>query len=209
MVETIIVLIFAGSVAGMFTIVARKMPTAKQASERSADFKLANLVSGLKNWLETKIKKTPYFKNFSWIDFTQKQLLKAKLLILKAENKINDYMVRLRQRAEEQGKKDEALLDNYWHDLRTIVKTKKPILVKKNSKSEADKEIMISEADKPVAAKKTVARLETEFSAKTELPEMAVGKVVMPEDVIEKPAHHQKKKRANSKRRRLRDPFSW
>jgi len=212
MVEAIVAVVFIGSIAGMAAIILRRMPTAKQASERSADFKLANIVSGLKIWIEAKIKATPYFKDFSWIDFLQKHLLKAKLLILKAENKVNDYILRLRRRAEAQSAKEEARLDNYWHDLKTIVKTtKKSVLSKKTAKNKSRE--AVSE-DEPIAeaamAFENPALDDIRAAAKKTIAEPMIGRVVMPESVIEKPAAHQKKKRpAGGKKRKLRDPFSW
>ncbi|MFA6375809.1 MAG: hypothetical protein WCX69_00200 [Candidatus Paceibacterota bacterium] len=212
MVEAIVAVIFVGSIAGMVMIGMRRMPTAKQASERSADFKLANIIPGLKVWVEARIKKTPYFKDFSWIDFLQKHLLKAKLLILKAENKVNEYIVRLRQRAEAQSAQKEARLDNYWHDLKTIVKTtQKSVLSKKNTNNKIQEAVKGEKikADHSITLEKPTI-VENDIDVKKSASEPMIGRVVMPEDVLEKPVAHQKKKRsANSKKRKLRDPFSW
>jgi len=209
MVEAIVAVIFVGSVAGMAALVVRRMPTAKQASERSADFRLANIVPGLKSWVEVRIKRMPYLKDFSWLDFLQKHLMKAKLLILKAENKVNDYIVRLRRRAEAKSAQEETRLDNYWHDLKTIVKTtQKSVLAQKNKIEEAVKEEKMK-AEHPLIIEKPTAA-ESDIFIKKSSSEPMIGRVVMPEDVIGKPAIHQKKKRpANSKKRKLRDPFSW
>jgi len=212
MVEAIVAVIFVGSVAGMAMLAVRRMPTAKQASERSADFKLANIISGLKGWIEARIKKMPYFKNFSWIDFLQKYLMKAKLLILKAENKVNDYILRLRKRAEAKSSQEEARLDNYWHDLKTIVKTtQKSVLARKYSKNKIEEAVKEEKmkTDHPIIIEKSIIA-ENDAAVKKSSMEPMIGRVVMPEDVIEKPAVHQKKKRpASSKKRKLRDPFSW
>ena len=187
----------------MISIVARRMPSAKQASEGAGNFKLVNLWLALKNWLQVRIKKTPYFKDFSWLDFLQKQLLKVRVLTMKAENKINDYMTSLRERAENQQKKDETLLDNYWRDLKMIVKTKKASPVQKNLKSAAD---MDGKEEKSFITEIT-STMPAENKIEIKATEMAIGRVVMPETTTQKTT--QQKKKHHSKKKRFRDPFQW
>ena len=204
MVELISSILFIGSTAGAITIVAKKMPAANQLPGIISDSHVGGVLSVINSWLTSKIRKTPYFKDFSWLDFAQKALLKGKLVALKTENKINDYIVKLRKRADEEQKKEEAMLDNYWHDLRTMVKTRKPIIVIKNSKSPKVEE-EVSEPMEAVAIKTESVRL-----GELKLSEPMIGKVVMPEDVIQKTSNQCKKKRSsNSKKKRFRDPFSW
>lgn len=190
MVELIAGVIFLGSAAGIITIAARRMPSAKQASERAGGLKSANLWPEFGTWLAARIKKIPYLKEFSWMDFLQKQLLKVKLVVLKAENKINDYMVKLRQRAEDQQKKDEALLDNYWKDLKTIVKTKKPLYAGKQSRGETDHgsgAAALAVAGQPEAEAADDNRGAGDASSK-----------VMPQ-----------KRKNQKKKKKFRDPFQW
>jgi len=134
MVEIIISAIFIASVAGIAIIVRRTMPRVQQVAESSSQIKQINLAESLKTTLVALIKKNPHLKDFSWMDFMQKILLKGRVLVMKAENKISDYILKLKKRSEEQQKKEATLLDNYWHDLRTIVKTKK-LSQKKDTKT--------------------------------------------------------------------------
>jgi hypothetical protein len=212
MVELISAVIFVGSVAGVGTLIARKMPQAMHAVEIRQDLKLAGFVQGLKKWLEAKIKQYPRFKDFSWIDFAQKQLLKSRVLVMKAENKINEYMLKLRSHAEEQKKTKDAQSDNYWHDLRTIVKTKKPFTAQKTAKpSEIEPEPLSGEEADPAGG--TVYRAE-EAAAEIEMFAKRVDeplnvRVVMPEQVSSEIQNLRSKKKHNSKKKRYKDPFRW
>jgi len=202
MVELIASILFIGSATGVAVITARKMPAANQLPERAVEMRLASVFGFARNWVAARIKKTRYFKDFSWIDFMQKQLLKTRVVVMKAENKINDYTLKLRQRAEDQKGKEEALLDNYWHDLKTIVKTKNPLVMKSSRASIIEPEVVKSE--ERIAVKTEETKL-----GGMRLSEPMI-KVVMPEEIVEKPAQHHKKKRAaGSKKKRFRDPFSW
>jgi hypothetical protein len=203
MVELIAAVILIGSAAGLLSIVARRMPSAKQASEGASSLKMAHLWMGLKSWIHARIKKTPYFKDFSWLDFLQKQLLKVRVLTLKTENKINDYTVRLRQHAENQQKKDETFFDNYWHDLKTIVKTKKLVPIQKNS----DTLGCIGDNREKSSVFKVTNILPAESMIEKKSTEMTIGRVVMPEAVAQKPFHQ--KKRHQSKKKKFKDPFQW
>jgi hypothetical protein len=203
MVELIATAILIGSAAGMLSIVVRRMPSAKQASEGASNFKLVHLWSGLKSLIHVGIKKMPYFKDFSWLDFLQKQLLKVRVLTLKTENKINDYTARLRQHAENQQKKDETLFDNYWHDLKTIVKTKKLSPMHKNSENVAG----AGDNQEKLSISKITNVLPAENVAEKKSLEMTIGRVVMPEAFSQKPFHQ--KKKHYSKKKKFKDPFQW
>jgi len=61
-------------------------------------------------------------KDFSWIDFSQKQLLKIRVAVLKIDNKINEIAGKLRQRAEKKRQEEQIAGDNYWQDLKNVVK---------------------------------------------------------------------------------------
>jgi hypothetical protein len=201
MVELIASILFIGSTAGVVAIAAKKMPALSQLPEKS-DAKAAGFFGPVGKWLEFKVKSHPKLKDLSWIDLAQKALIKGRLAALKTENKINEYMVKLRQRAENQQKEKEALLDNYWHDLKTIVKTKK-IAGMKNPKAAAEH---FTSAESAAAETVSVA----DQVMITELPADDEGvKTVFPEDISQKHQHQKKKKHTGPKKRRLRDPFSW
>ena len=200
MVELIASILFIGSTAGAIAIVAKKMPAAGQLPEKVNELPPAGFLGMFKDLFASLIKKNPYLKNFSWIDLAQKTLLKGKLVALKTENKINEYMVRLRQRAEDQKQKEEALLDNYWRDLKTMVKTRKP-LVGKNPDSK------ISHVK--VEVKSTEEKSNNLDSLASVKSEPMIGRVVMPSQVSDKTDHHKKKRSSNSKSGRFRDPFRW
>ena len=100
-------------VAGTATILARKMPVARRTAVTSIELNAANFSQAAKGWCAARIKKMPYFRDFNWMDFLQKMLMRGRVLVLKTENKINDYMLRLRQKAETEKQKDGQVLDNY------------------------------------------------------------------------------------------------
>lgn len=209
MFEIIASILFIGSVTGVVLFIVKKMPATDQLPEKSGDFRLVNALGGAKNWFGSKIQKVPYVKDFSWIDFAQKALLRGKLVALKAENKINDYMVKLRQRAENEKKKEEALLDNYWHDLKTIVKTKKNA-GKGLKRIEAETESGLEDRAVDEVSLNSVNDLaeSTEKQAVlSEKSEPMIGKVVMPEQLF--PKHMHNKKKHHSKKKKFRDPFKW
>jgi hypothetical protein len=191
MVELIAGVIFLGSTAGMITIAVRRMPSAEQVSERAGDFKLADMWIGIRNWLETRIKKIPCFKEFSWMEFLQKRLLKIRVLALKTENKINEYMTKLRQRAEEQKKREEALLDDYWKDIKTIVKSRRPVRgAKRSVESEP------GTAQESAAAVISGTNVGPETAGQTMSERAPSGAV-------------RQKIRQSKKKKKFRDPFQW
>ncbi|MCU0653141.1 MAG: hypothetical protein MUD10_02680 [Candidatus Pacebacteria bacterium] len=195
MVELIASILFIGSAAGVVAIAAKKMPALNEIPEKS-DLKVLGTFGAFKKWLAFKVKSNPKLKDLSWIDLAQKTLIKGRVIVLKTENKLNEYMVKLRQRAESQQKEKEALLDNYWHDLKTIVKTKK-IAVGKNPKGGVET--------------LTVARPTGEATVHSEISEFPAEeegmKTVFPEESSQK--HHHKKKKHSGFKKRFRDPFSW
>jgi hypothetical protein len=199
MVEIIASILFLGSTIGAIAFVAKRMPAAHELPDLAGGMQSVGFFGAAGGWIGAKIKENPYLKDFSWIDFVQKQLLKTRVVVMKAENKINDYMVKLRKRAEDQKIKEEAPLDNYWHDLKTMVKTRKPVSAKDN---------------RAVAEENGTLDIQEQVSIKTETSAHKISesgvRVVLPEDVDERPAHHHKKKRSTgSKKKRFRDPFSW
>ncbi|NCB64435.1 MAG: hypothetical protein EOM52_12750, partial [Clostridia bacterium] len=93
----------------------------KRAEAERAAFP-AGVFSGLKNWIVGRIKRRSSMKDFSWIDFSQKQLLKIRVAVLKIDNKINEIAGKLRQRAEKKRQEEQIAGDNYWQDLKNVVK---------------------------------------------------------------------------------------
>lgn len=199
MVELIASIVFIGSLAGVGMIAARKMPQAMREAQLSPEAKLLNFRDAAKNWFADRLKNNRYLKDFSWIDFVQKRLLKVRVVVMKAENKINDYTVKLRERAEDQKKKEEALLDNYWRDLKTIVKTKKPAY-KRNARTSA---VELEAAPEEEAAATGEAAMDLTLAK----PEPMIGRVVMPEQA--QPRESRNKKKHNSKKKKSKDPFKW
>lgn len=198
MVELIASIVFIGSIAGIGIIAARRMPQAMREAQLSPEAKLLNFRDAAKNWFAVRLKNNRYLKDFSWIDFVQKRLLKVRVLVMKAENKINEYTVKLRERAENQKKKEEALLDNYWHDLRTIVKTKKTGY-KRNSKTSA--------AESEAAPDEDAVDGDAIAGSAEAKAEPMIGRVVMPAQVL--PREPRGKKKHNSKKKKIKDPFKW
>jgi len=123
MVEIIASVALIGGIAGAGSIIARKMPQAVKslAADRAAF--PAGVFAGAKNWIVDRIKRRSSMKDFSWIDFSQKQLLKIRVAVLKVDNKINEVAGKLRQRAEKKRQEEQVAGDNYWQNLKNVVKT--------------------------------------------------------------------------------------
>ena len=122
MVEIIASVAFIGGIAGAGSIIARKMPQAIKALEADRAAFPVGAFAGIKNWIVGGIKRRSSMKDFSWIDFSQKQLLKIRVAVLKIDNKINEIAGKLRQRAEKKRQEEQIAGDNYWQDLKNIVK---------------------------------------------------------------------------------------
>lgn len=113
MIEIAAILIFFSSILGMVVIIFRKIPA------------LVSLLDAfpVKDTLFLKFKKrireiSP-FKNFSYELFLQKFLKKIRILNLKADNKIFNWIQKLR---EEHQKKKSLKLDDYWQKIRKEIK---------------------------------------------------------------------------------------
>lgn len=193
MIEIIASITFFGSVAAAAVIFARKMPQAMRMADSRRELGAAGLFFGVKNWFAGKIKEDRRLKDFSWRDLAQKQLLKARVLVLKAENKINDYMVKLRRHSETQHRESEIAADKYWHDIKNIVKSKKTALQKT-----ADGLIQGKTVEIKTQKKDSGGIGETEsIVVKTALPDQASAKTSRP-----------KRKRVIRKKKTA-DPFAW
>ena len=137
MVEIIASIALIGGIAGAGSIIARKMPQAVKTLEAERAAFPAGVFSGLKNWIVGRIKRRSSVKDFSWIDFSQKQLLKIRVAVLKIDNKINEIAGKLRQRAEKKRQEEQIAGDNYWQDLKSVVKAGQSSIAKKARPSAA------------------------------------------------------------------------
>ncbi len=203
MIEFIASIVLIGSVAGAGGIIVRKMPQALRSVEMSGAEGFAHWFGGLKNWLVAGIKRNPRWRDFSWLDFSQKQLLKIRVAVLKVENKIGDYTDKLRQRAQKQQKENEAPEDNYWRDLKNIVKTKQ-LPQDKNDKNK----LKISGYKPEIidVVKKDAKDSAVEIVAISKSEPM-VNRVAIPEKTHSKTARPKKKRVV--KKKKTKDPFAW
>lgn len=87
--------------------------------------KKSNLGESLRFWVLSHLKQVPLFhnwlKDFSYATFLQKFLSKVRVMTLKLENKIGFYLEKLRIQAKE--KQEAASNDNYWSDLKNLIKS--------------------------------------------------------------------------------------
>jgi len=107
---TQIILIF--SFFGIIILILRKIPVLTELPESSVKGEL-----GFKFFKETKekIKSSKYFKLDFFEIFLQKILSKMRILSLKMENKMADWLKVLRERSQ---KKKTKIDDNYWKELK-------------------------------------------------------------------------------------------
>jgi hypothetical protein len=208
MIEVILLSVFIISAAGAGIILARQMPVAQRSATVAGLEEAANFGQAAKNLCLAGIKRVPCFRDFNWLDFVQKILMKGRVVVLKAENKINDYMLRLRQKAEENRDKEAEVLDNYWHDLKTIVKTKNPMHHAEAKAVTAQSELIAKE--KSVLPEEVNVRAAiAQAQAQMESVQPAINRVVMPEEGISNNHSQHHKKKRGFKKRKFKDPFQW
>jgi len=195
MVEIIASIVFVGSVAGAGSILVRKMPQAIKSVEAAESSDRFGWRVGFA-WLLAKIKQSPRLKDFSWLDFLQKRLLKIRVAVLKIDNKINEFAAKLRQRAEKQRHQGQAPADDYWRDLRTIIKTKQLPAGARKTK------IVDNPADPEIVA---VSQSPVEAGAVGEDAPM-IKRSVTPEQSV---AAVKGKKKRTSRKKKSGDPFAW
>jgi len=105
-----IILIF--SFLGMAVLVFRKIPTLVESSDIPAKREPGvNFLKGLKE----RIKNSRHFKADFFEILLQRILSKIRILSLKIENKMADWLKRLRDRSQEKKIKKE---DNFWEELK-------------------------------------------------------------------------------------------
>jgi len=97
MLEITFLLLFIAGLIGMGVIIKRKIPVLLALSPQEAYL--------------ARTKKRTYSKGL----FLQKILSKVRILVLKTDNKTNEWMKRLRQKSQEN---KEKFSDSYWDKLR-------------------------------------------------------------------------------------------
>ena len=95
--ELFVLILLAGSLIGMAAIIRRKIPLLLELSPEQA--------------IKTKRKKEVFSNGI----LLQKILSKVRVLILKSDNKTNEWLKRLRQKSQENKTK---FSDSYWDKLR-------------------------------------------------------------------------------------------
>ena len=108
MLELIAITILIGSFIGMGIIIFRKIPILVELPKTTE----SPLLNDFWQKLKEKIKNLPPLKSFSSEIFIQRVLSKIRILTLRIENKIANYLQKLR----EKGKKKHN--DNYWQELK-------------------------------------------------------------------------------------------
>jgi len=115
MAEIFATIILFGSLLGMGTILFRKIPLLSELPEVPVRFNLKRTLLKLKE----KIKILNPFKDFSSEVFLQKILSKIRILALKIENKIANYLQKLREKSQKKKAKEN---DHYWKELKKSTK---------------------------------------------------------------------------------------
>ncbi len=112
MVELIAVSVLVFSFIGATLILYWKLPLLGMVVTETAKLSLTARLKRI-------IKKNHYLSSFSFGFFLQKFLLRLKILTLKTENKINDWIEKLRKGS---GPKDNSK-DDYWEELKKVKKS--------------------------------------------------------------------------------------
>ena len=117
MVELIAQIILVSSLIGMGVIIFRKISQISELPEIPNKFDLKKNLLKLKE----KIKILNPFKNFSPEIFLQKILSKIRTLTLKVENKITNWLQKLREKSL---KRKNLENDKYWEEVKKMKKEK-------------------------------------------------------------------------------------
>ena len=111
MSELIAQIILVGSLLGMMMIFLRKIPTLVNLPLNSGTSS-----NGLDLGIKKGFTKINPLNSFSFENFLQKILLRSKILTVKSENKISDWMKRL----EKCPKHDDRFKENYWEEVKKV-----------------------------------------------------------------------------------------
>ena len=114
----IAIFIFFVSFFGLVFIVIKKIPQLREIPENIQDVREKNFYQKIKNKVSEEFKKT--FSKISLESFFHKILSKIRIINLKIENKIANYLQQLR---EKQKRKKEN--KSYWQKLKETKKEKK------------------------------------------------------------------------------------
>lgn len=118
MAELIAIIILLSSIIGMGVIIFRKIPVLVELPEISPQEKRGEALHFFQKGME-RIKGISPFKSFSYEIFLQKILSKIRILNLKSENKIANWLQRLREKSQKK-----KLDDNYWEEIKKSTKKK-------------------------------------------------------------------------------------
>jgi hypothetical protein len=108
--ELIVTIILIISLGGLLVIIFRKIPVLVELPKTTESPVLADLRQRLKE----KIKNLLPLKSFSSEVFIQKILSRTRVLTLRIENKIANYLQKLREKAQKKNFGN----DNYWQELK-------------------------------------------------------------------------------------------
>jgi len=110
MIESVALIILAGSLIGMLVILLRKIPLLLELPET-----MPSHFSWKETFSRIKIKNSFPLKNFPLEIFLQKVLSRVRIITLKTDNKTSSWLQRLRERS---AKKKFSENDNYWKEVR-------------------------------------------------------------------------------------------
>jgi len=113
MIELIAAIILFGSLIGMGVIIFRKIPVLLTLPEIL--LQKESFISKLKE----RLKKLNPFRNFSYEIFLQKILTKIRIISLKIDNKISNWLQKLREKYQKNKTKEK---DNYWEEVKKEIK---------------------------------------------------------------------------------------
>jgi len=114
MVELIALIIFFGSFMGISAILYRKIPLLAELPETSEDFKLKRRFLLLKEKIKNFKTKLP-----SFYIVLQKILSKIRILTLKLESKISNWLQKLREKSTKQKENEK-----YWTNFKDSINQK-------------------------------------------------------------------------------------
>ncbi len=113
--EVISLIILVASFCGLAFMVSRKIPALAEMPEP------VFIKEETRQMIREKTKEVLKERSSSLEKSLQKILSKTRILSLKAEKKLSDWIIKLRERSLERTVKD---IDNYWKEIRTSIKKK-------------------------------------------------------------------------------------
>lgn len=147
MLEIIASIIFFASLAGIFIIAGKKIPAVLELPVAAREPVRENNFGGFLSRLAGAAKKLPFFKNFSWQLWIEKTLFKARVVALKADNKISNYLSTKRTGLQDKNggvNDDSQRYAEYWSDVKKFVKTKAGFRIKRVGVQQVNENIQTS-----------------------------------------------------------------